>query len=480
MQLENHVLINIDWPVLVLVISVVTFIGFLNTNAGAQNSTGQIVSIETIGTKLDLNNIILSFALSFIVVAAIISIAYFIIRWYRRNSIRQINPELIKVIESAESKLAFLNIIRGSDWFPSLALFQFFLWTIVILFAFTLVSFLRGFAGDLNQVAVPNNLLILMGLSVATPVVSTAISSTKYPNTTTSFGPPKKLPGYSSMLQENDKPSLTRFQMFLWTGVSILFFLFHLFSNIAASLDNVDKLSLPNVDDLMVALMGISQGAYIGGKIVSQSTRIGQIFPERVPKGGYVSIFGNNFGTTKGVIWVGPNRIQNADPDANLPISFWSDDRIDFKLGDDLAAGTYDIRVSIGGTLVKSDDPLNIVEITNIEATSSPADPGTAVQAMSAVGGDQLAARNVRVDNSKPKLVIFRINGKNIGKGKQEILIDDHPANFTILNDDNIEVTIDRIILSGRNSGGNESNKNYPIKIKKPGLEPENIGTLQV
>lgn len=81
---------------------------------------------------------------------------------------------------------------------------------------------------------------------------------------------------FSHILNEDGKPAMTIFQMFVWTFVSIIvyFILFWmtLSSMLADSiLSNIETLKIPDIDTTMVTLMGLSQGAYVAGKI-SKST----------------------------------------------------------------------------------------------------------------------------------------------------------------------------------------------------------------
>ena len=47
---------------------------------------------------------------------------------------------------------------------------------------------------------------------------------------------PPQLPPLSTMLEENEKPSLTRFQMFGWTWIGILIYIGILFSTVSTTL----------------------------------------------------------------------------------------------------------------------------------------------------------------------------------------------------------------------------------------------------
>lgn len=78
------------------------------------------------------------------------------------------------------------------------------------------------------------------------------------------------------IFNEDGKPAMTRFQMFVWTFIAIIvyFILFGmtLYSMLSGSLlSHVEALTIPDVDTTMVTLMSLSQGAYVAGKM-SKST----------------------------------------------------------------------------------------------------------------------------------------------------------------------------------------------------------------
>ncbi|MBI1829509.1 MAG: hypothetical protein HY222_04875 [Thaumarchaeota archaeon] len=208
----------------------------------------------------------------------------------------------IKIILRRDpQKASFIDMIRESDWYPSLSRFQFLLWTCIILFAFFAVYLIRLSNGVIEPISsIPENLLILMGISLISPVIGTALSPK---NTTASNSKPTddemKKRGFYTMLEENGKPALARAQMFSWTWIAIAVYLIVFFSSVGSvtsdymlhksdcdnsyniiknnSTATIEKnyqcmydLTVPNVDQTFVVLMGLSQGAYLGGKYASQ------------------------------------------------------------------------------------------------------------------------------------------------------------------------------------------------------------------
>lgn len=111
--------------------------------------------------------IALAFVISFITIILITFVVSIIIRSARRS-----HPNI---------KSGFWDIIRGDDWYPSLAIFQFLVWTFIITFAFFGIYLVRIFGGVLEPPpSIPTNILALMGISVAVPIISGGVSRIKY------------------------------------------------------------------------------------------------------------------------------------------------------------------------------------------------------------------------------------------------------------------------------------------------------------
>jgi hypothetical protein len=189
-------------------------------------------------------------------------------------------------------------VICEDDGYPSLARFQLLLWVMTLIFAFVSVSLVRIFSGNYqNSISPPFSILELIGVNAGTTVVSYGISRPKYftPPSDTSSAP--VLPQWSlianasggtlqqtqqqlqqsvlvdsralsTMLEENGVFSVTRFQMFVWTFLSIGIFLVMYLASVG-SLSNLSNLNLPDIGSTVVALTGISQGTYLTGKGVS-------------------------------------------------------------------------------------------------------------------------------------------------------------------------------------------------------------------
>ena len=275
-----------------------------------------------------------------------------------------------------KSKSRFFDIIRGPNMDPSLSLFQFLVWTFVVIFSFILVYSIKILAGDYNLAGstIPYNLLVLMGISTAVPILSTAISKAYYERDPTlenvvasafesknneELKKLRKENSIGKMLKENNKPTLARYQMFAWTFIGIFIYLFSL-SSLVASNDQpqeIKKISVPDVDITIVVLMGLASTAFLGLKAVSSHMTIREVYPLRVEAGNSLSIFGTNFGEESDTIWIGTTRINSTNQPNDL---IWSDDRIDLKIPLEIQ-GYFPIRVVKKGSSVEYKDKIVIL-----------------------------------------------------------------------------------------------------------------------
>lgn len=329
----------------ILVMSIAgTTLAFADISSSKNDTTLSNPSIDTKPFKIP--NVSLAFGIAISIVGFTTWAASYIIQKARRTSL---SPE-----ERADKKLYqgnFWDIIREGDYNPSLARFQFLLWTMAVSFTVVSVFFIRFFgavpgfpSGDL----IPANLLQMIGISTAVPVVSNVASRIQYASTFPKGMPPKsKVPKFSTMLFEGNKPTLARYQMFLWTWVSIIFFLVVFFSSVndvmyqidVANKDSQQKsnplknLAIQDIDSKLVLLMGLSQGGYIAAKFAARQPV--QIATLVISNGNLVAIFGNNFGETPGMIKKGDSVIPVQpgdwhDSEINLtpPMPFSSNDFI--------------------------------------------------------------------------------------------------------------------------------------------------------
>jgi len=149
-------------------------------------------------------------------------------------------------------------IITSEDERYSLSRLQLYLWTIFVIIGYVAVCF----AGRAFQ-TIPPNLSLLIGINVAAAITSTGIAywgkvamqkSTKGPDFVKDI-----------FFETETSLDLPRTQMFVWTMVSLTVFTVALVDTIRRG----DPM-LPEIPKGLVALMGLSQGAYLGTKAATQ------------------------------------------------------------------------------------------------------------------------------------------------------------------------------------------------------------------
>jgi hypothetical protein len=315
--------------------------------------------------------LIVSFAITIVLIIVITIAAWRIISKLRQNN----NP-----INTSK----FWDILRSNDMDPSLSVFQFFLWTIILMFALFSVYLIRIFGGITEPIPEsPIYLLALTGISIVTPFGSSLISSLAYPKADTGMadttGGSQNRPPWGEMLREFGKPSLSRFQMFGWTWISIAIYISSYWAEISRGYSDVVHLRIPDVYPVLVALMGLSQVVFLGAKAtVTNQIEITKVFPLQVPRGEQLSIFGLNFGSDRQDVWLGTHRIASADKD----LLGWSDGRIDIMIPDipdPLREDGYEIMIVKGGSskiAFKGGSPIRI-NILGEEPGTTTTQPGT-------------------------------------------------------------------------------------------------------
>jgi len=234
---------------------------------------------------------------------------------------RKVNPFALTytenpTIENSKSK--------GDDKTLSASKFQALLWTMTTLFAYTSMFGFRVLSEKDLVPELPNfpiSLLVLMGLSVVTAVGSKGV--------TISYKSEGVIPKKSGGLATNPQGQgdLTKIQMLVWTFIAIGIYLITVVDNI-----NIGEFTLPEVDQALLVLMGASQGAYVGNKLVSKDVtktpRITDIW--QTPVGDIIMIDGGNYGKEQGASFVQINDYPLKE--MGKEILNWADFRIEVKI----------------------------------------------------------------------------------------------------------------------------------------------------
>jgi hypothetical protein len=168
--------------------------------------------------------------------------------------------------------IAWTKAARGLDGTFSIANIQLILWTSAIMGSYVAIAAIKG--GFLDQI--PENTLILMGMSGASTSMASIIRSSQPKRTqengdaSTSESEPKKLSvakiqmfeGLLTSESKPDIPSIAKIQMFAWNLVALGIYVVLAAGNIARG-----EPILPNVDQAILGLIGIGHGIYLANKV---------------------------------------------------------------------------------------------------------------------------------------------------------------------------------------------------------------------
>lgn len=226
-----------------------------------------------------------------IFVSTAISIGFLLALWLLNN------------ILIGKSK-SILDYFKGKDGRASTSKFQFFVFTFAFVFAFVLIHTFIWFVTRHFVLIdnIPKNVLLAMGFSGVTFVGAKAITVTQIstgklskpdisdpkPVTTgaPAVPPPSTQPVVNSwtFLVTDDDGNLdfSKFQMLIWTLIAVTIFIINAYQ-IICDLTPPKEIALlkgykmptptlPDINDALMVLMGLGQGAYLGKKLVLAPT----------------------------------------------------------------------------------------------------------------------------------------------------------------------------------------------------------------
>jgi hypothetical protein len=227
-------------------------------------------------------------------------------------------------------------LLNGLDGLGSTSKLQWFLWLIVILFGYTAIWVLRAEQDHYSALTdIPVNLLTVLGFSTGTAAAAKGITS-GYVQTgkiAKTGVPASSTAATTGGIFQDDSggPELAKIQMVGFTIIAIGIFLATVIHQILVG-DIKD--SLPNIDSSLLVLMGISQGGYLGKKLVTFGTPV-LYAPDPLggPASTAITLNGSGLGAQKGTSQL----MLNGGP---IPTIDWSDTVIHFAIpGEDPATG---------------------------------------------------------------------------------------------------------------------------------------------
>jgi len=322
---------------------------------------------------IDPGQMAIAMVLAVVLIAAIIACANYI-HWFGRKHPKK-PPDaqafsLADAIVPPEHFILLRVLLDKTGQHASLSTFQFLMWTLLIAFLYITLWFLQFLNGNTSPPPIiPQNLLALMGISVAVPLVNKGIMEHKKSRSRTE-GEVYVEPSYASMLEEDGKPSFLRLQMFLWTIAAVVIYFWSFLTAAFSPAMTAGALGLPDVDPTLLFLMGLSQVGYLGSKAYSgtvireedpgstasagtaaptrqppkPSLVIRETIPEMARPEETVTLLGSGFGTNKDTLMLGQERVKAEN------IVRWDDSRIEFTVPEAAMPGNYPLRVISGGS----------------------------------------------------------------------------------------------------------------------------------
>jgi hypothetical protein len=241
------------------------------------------------------------------------------------------------------------SLVIGEDGRPSTSKLKPFLWTVVMIFAYAALYAAKVKKGSFEPISnIPANLLIAIGLDVATLVAAKGITESQIANGQVEKPPPVTATtattvastanaGPGAVFQDdNGFPELTKIQTITWTGFAIVIYFVAVdaaLKIVAAADPNsaaVTELSLPDIAPAMMVLIGLGNAAYLGKKLVTTDTPVlTAISVDRSLNFPVVTLTGVAFGAIQNGSRITLNEKEIIDP----PLE-WSNERVKFKLPD--------------------------------------------------------------------------------------------------------------------------------------------------
>ena len=178
----------------------------------------------------------------------------------------------------------FTEFLIGDEGGYSLSRLQLISWVVIIISMQIAPMLAAAFHATGNHISefsivLSENINWILGISLGSYVAAKGISVKK---TMDSQKIDQHEPGWGELLVgDNDRIDFSRFQMLIWTAIGIFIYLMHCNHYIsgiitASSTDLINyfpeniesKIKLPTIDISLLVLMGMSQGAYLGKKLI--------------------------------------------------------------------------------------------------------------------------------------------------------------------------------------------------------------------
>jgi hypothetical protein len=178
------------------------------------------------------------------------------------------------VVLGIASSFNLKKLICGSDNSLSTSKFQLVLWTVVIVFSYLVMFSFLGKAKNFADLGLPDNVLIVMGISATTAIAAKGIAVSNASAAAKAVGTPivpgagtvvvSSAAGSAAGLFQGDDgmPDLGKVQLMIWTLIGICIYLTKVHHQLVTQVR-----IMPDIDQTLMVLMGLGHGAYLGKKI---------------------------------------------------------------------------------------------------------------------------------------------------------------------------------------------------------------------
>ncbi len=222
------------------------------------------------------------------------------------------------------------KLVEGADGWASTSKLQWLLWIVVILFSYTALWVLRAEQGHYSAIGqVPVNVLTVLGFSTGTAAAAKGITSAYVQGnrvskpTPPAGGTAPTGPKAGILNDDTGAPELAKIQVMGFTLVAIGIYLATVSHQIVS---HAAITSLPDIDTSLLVLMGISQGGYLGKKLVTfGSPALYATDPPTAAPGTSVTLKGASLGASPAGSLLTLNGAQ-------IPFTRWSDSTIVFDV----------------------------------------------------------------------------------------------------------------------------------------------------
>jgi hypothetical protein len=198
---------------------------------------------------------------------------------------------VLLVVVAGAGRGVLAKLVCGSDGRTSTSKTQAVVWTGIALFGLLEVFVERVMLGisDFGSV-VPVNMLIAMGFSVTTMTAAKGITVSYIASGLVDKRGNATLGGL--VTDDDGEPELSKIQMLAFTLVAVAIYL------VRMALQETTPPEITDIEPALMVLMGLSQGAYLGKKLVTtESPRVAGMAPARGKPGDRVTLTGTNLGS---------------------------------------------------------------------------------------------------------------------------------------------------------------------------------------